>query len=459
MTSSQPDPKLLNRLLQVKQASYVIAAVVAALVLIAWLIPQLGRLLPDGWALMKANTALAILLATGAMTLARPNCSPRALVISKLFCLLILILSSSALLGHITDVMTPLDTFLAKDPEAVIPGRMSLQTASFFTLLSVILLSEPLQLETRARLSDLLTLALTLLTLVVLSAYLFGASNLYGQSPQTLTSPHGLVCMILLNYAKLVRRIHMGPFSVLVSVGIGGHIARIITPWILIAPFIIVGFGSQLVETGAMSVPESASLTASLSITGFLVVVLLLAHKINQLENELRQSSLTDEMTQLHNHRGFYLLGEHLFYECVREKLPMSLLFFDLDGLKQVNDTLGHETGSQLLCDFAALLQKNFRQSDIIARLGGDEFAVVAKQTDMTPALTRLKERAAKTNDQGKRPYCISYSVGEVSEQPSAEHSFDKLLARADALMYKEKRKKKRKQRPSATQQSKHPIR
>jgi diguanylate cyclase (GGDEF)-like protein len=445
MTSGQPDPKLLHRLLQIKQSVYVIVTAIAALVLIAWLIPPAGRLLPNGWALMKANTALAILLAVGAMTIAKPNCSARALVACRVLCLAILTLSASALLGHLTDVVSPIDTFLARDAQSDMPGRMSLQTASFFTLLSLILLSEPLGRETRARLSDLLTLALTLLTLVVLSAYLFGADNLYGQSSQTLTSPHTLLCMILLTYAKLVRRIHMGPFSVLVSVGIGGHIARLIAPWIVIVPFLVVGFGANLVNTGWMSIPQSSSLTVSLSITGILIVVLLLARKINQLENDLRQSSLTDELTQLHNRRGFYLLGEHLFYECLREKAPMSLLFFDLDGLKQINDTLGHETGSQLLCDFSALLKENLRQSDVVARLGGDEFAVAAKQADMSPALARLQRAVEQTNGQAKRPYRISYSTGEVSEHPSAEFTFDELLDRADALMYKEKREKKRK--------------
>ncbi len=446
MTSGQPDPQLLNRLLQIKQASYLIVIAVAALILLAWLVPPAGRLLPDGWALMKANTALSILLAVGAMAMAKPNCSASALVASRALCLAILTLSASALLGHLTDVVSPIDTLLAKDAQSDMPGRMSLQTASFFTLLSLILLSEPLGRETRARLSDLLTLALTLLTLVVLSAYLFGATSLYGQSPQTLTSPLTLLCMILLTYAKLVRRIHMGPFSVLVSVGIGGHIARLIAPWIVIVPFLIVGFGAHLVKDGWMSIPQSSSLTVSLSITGFLIVLLFLAHKINQLENDLRQSSLTDELTQLHNRRGFYLLGEHLFYECLREEATMSLLFFDLDGLKQVNDTLGHETGSQLLCDFAALLKANVRQSDVVARLGGDEFAVAAKQADMTLALARLQQAAEQTNSLSNRPYRISYSTGEVTEHPSAEHTFDELLDRADALMYKEKKEKKRRQ-------------
>ncbi|MEJ2453539.1 MAG: GGDEF domain-containing protein [Candidatus Thiodiazotropha sp.] len=450
MTSGQPDPKLLNRLLQINQASYVIVTAVAALVLIAWLIPPAGHLLPDGWDLMKANTALSILLTVGAMTIAKPNCSAKSLVASRLLCLVILTLSVSALLGHLTDVVSPIDTLLAKDAQSDMPGRMSLQTASFFTLLSLILLSEPLGRETRARLSDLLTLALTLLTLVVLSAYLFGATNLYGQSPQTLTSPHTLLCMALLTYAKLVRRIHMGPFSVLVSVGIGGHIARLIAPWIVIVPFLVVGFGANLVDSGWMSIPQSSSLTVSLSIIGFLVVVLVLARKINQLENDLRQSSLTDELTQLHNRRGFYLLGEHLFYECLREEAPMSLLFFDLDGLKQVNDTLGHEIGSQLLCDFAALLKHNFRQSDVVARLGGDEFAVAAKQADLSLALARLQKAVEQTNSQTNRRYRISYSTGEVSEHPTADHTFDELLDQADALMYKEKREKKRKQGQTA---------
>lgn len=435
---------MLNRLFRMKQVSYIIAAILAAAVLTAWLIPSSSDQPPGAWALMKANTALSILLAIGAMVLARPNCPPRALGTSKLLCLLILILTSAALVGHLTGTQTPVDTLLADDAFSDMPGRMSVPSAVFFTLLSLILLADPLRHESRARLSDVLTLALTLVTLIVLSSYLFGASDLYQHSSQTMTSLPTLVCMVLLTYATLVHRIHMGPFSVLVSVGIGGHIARIIAPWILIVPTIVVGFGAHLVKAGWMSIPQSTSLTAALSITGFLVLVVILARKINELESDLRQRSLTDEMTQLHNRRGFYLLGEHLYYECLRERVPMSLLFFDLDGLKQVNDSLGHETGSELLCDFAALLQKTFRQSDIVARLGGDEFAVAAKETDISTALERLQQQATAANQQGKKPYQIGYCVGEVTECPGAEHSFDTLLARADALMYKEKKRKKR---------------
>lgn len=83
----------------------------------------------------------------------------------------------------------------------------------------------------------------------------------------------------------------------------------------------------------------------------------------------------------LHNRRSFYLLGERTLQERQRDGRPVTVVYFDLDGLKRVNDRLGHEVGSQLVVDFANLLRANFRGSDLGARVGGDEFAVVTRNT------------------------------------------------------------------------------
>ncbi len=94
-------------------------------------------------------------------------------------------------------------------------------------------------------------------------------------------------------------------------------------------------------------------------------------------ETEVRQLSLTDELTGLYNRRGFFLLGNQQFKTAQRTQMFCCLLFADLDGLKQINDSLGHEIGDKFLIDTAQLLKQTFRESDIIARLGGDEFVIL----------------------------------------------------------------------------------
>lgn len=86
--------------------------------------------------------------------------------------------------------------------------------------------------------------------------------------------------------------------------------------------------------------------------------------------------SITDEVTGITNRRGFLELADYGLSLCRRQNLPATLIFFDLDGLKAINDSLGHAAGDAVIRQFAGLLSGAFRQSDLFARLGGDEFVV-----------------------------------------------------------------------------------
>ena len=89
-------------------------------------------------------------------------------------------------------------------------------------------------------------------------------------------------------------------------------------------------------------------------------------------EAEVRQLSLTDELTGLYNRRGFFLLAEQQLKIARRTQTPCCVLFADLDGLKKINDTIGHELGDRAIVDAAQILKETFRDADIVARLGGD---------------------------------------------------------------------------------------
>lgn len=189
--------------------------------------------------------------------------------------------------------------------------------------------------------------------------------------------------------------------------------------------------------------PYIAALTAATMSILLFSVVLFLAQKINRIEMDLRDKSLTDELTMVHNRRGFYLIGEHMLFESRRNQKPLTVLYFDLDGLKGVNDTLGHEIGSELIQEFAALLRACFRHNDEVARIGGDEFAAVILDGQIDIILRRLADATAETNSKEGRSYCISYSVGQVTSDSQENESFTELVTRADANMYAQKRHKK----------------
>ena len=96
-----------------------------------------------------------------------------------------------------------------------------------------------------------------------------------------------------------------------------------------------------------------------------------------KMEQELRELSLTDELTGLYNRRACLTLGEQLLKIANRDKKGIYVLYADVDNLKIINDEMGHQTGDQALSDVAAILKEKFRESDVIARIGGDEFVVI----------------------------------------------------------------------------------
>jgi two-component system cell cycle response regulator len=157
----------------------------------------------------------------------------------------------------------------------------------------------------------------------------------------------------------------------------------------------------------------------------------------------LRALSVTDDLTGLHNRRGFLALAEQQMKVAARNGQGLLLLFIDLDGLKAINDTLGHAQGSRALVDTAHVLQRTFRESDILARLGGDEFAVLAVDTRASAQESiegRLHEQLAIHNLHVERPYRLSFSVGVAVAEPFHQRALDDLIAEADERMYAQKR-------------------
>lgn len=150
----------------------------------------------------------------------------------------------------------------------------------------------------------------------------------------------------------------------------------------------------------------------------------------------------TDELTGLSNRRGFLALGQQALNVCRRGNRPATLLMFDLDYFKQVNDEFGHAEGDHALKAFARLLTNVFRSSDVIARFGGDEFLVML--TNTTPAelqfvLERFHESLDALNHSNERDYHIACSIGQLGIDTGTLKSLDILLAEADRLMYASK--------------------
>jgi diguanylate cyclase (GGDEF)-like protein len=164
-------------------------------------------------------------------------------------------------------------------------------------------------------------------------------------------------------------------------------------------------------------------------------------------EEHLRRSAenqlLIDELTQLGNRRGFFELAAEALKSTDREQQTMALFFMDLNGLKQINDTLGHLSGDDALRDTAEVLRRTFRGSDIVARIGGDEFVALAylhNERDVETLCTRLREHLREFNASRQRPYEVDLSIGATLIDESADENLEEFIARADEAMYQEKR-------------------
>ena len=164
-----------------------------------------------------------------------------------------------------------------------------------------------------------------------------------------------------------------------------------------------------------------------------------------EMEEKLRTMSVVDELTGLYNRRGFLTLAQREVKLAERTGKGLELFFIDLDGMKRINDTLGHQAGDNALIGTAAILRQTFRESDIMGRMGGDEFAVLAidaADENRGGLIKRLRGALDAYNGPHAKEYELSLSVGTARFDPENPIPLDELITKADALMYEEKQGK-----------------
>jgi diguanylate cyclase (GGDEF)-like protein len=145
-----------------------------------------------------------------------------------------------------------------------------------------------------------------------------------------------------------------------------------------------------------------------------------------------------DELTLLSNRHGFEALAQHGLSACKRLEKPATLLYFDLDNFKQINDLYGHAEGDNALKTFADVLRIAFRESDVIGRLGDDEFVALltgSAHLEATAIMARLQEILDERNSTLQRGYAIRFSVGQVEYDPQRHESIARLLVDADGAI------------------------
>lgn len=158
--------------------------------------------------------------------------------------------------------------------------------------------------------------------------------------------------------------------------------------------------------------------------------------------DKIKYFSEYDVLTKVYNRRaGLERLNVH-FPVNDRRHFLVSLCFIDINGLKEINDTLGHKCGDDIIFTVANVINNSIREHDFVMRLGGDEFLVVFNGID-TDVAEKVWKRISKAyddiNNNENRPYIISVSHGIIDYNNSELTNIDELISKADEKMYKEK--------------------
>jgi|AntRauTorckE6833_2_1112554.scaffolds.fasta_scaffold03414_4 diguanylate cyclase (GGDEF)-like protein/PAS domain S-box-containing protein len=157
-----------------------------------------------------------------------------------------------------------------------------------------------------------------------------------------------------------------------------------------------------------------------------------------RLEHELQQLAYHDQLTNLYNRRAFYELLEQEAERAKRYHTCFSLVMFDLDYFKKVNDTYGHDLGDQVLVRVAEIATERMRVNDAVCRWGGEEFMVLLPQTRLQQAGSLAEYFREKIQtEEFPQVKTVTVSLGVVEYQPG--ESLDQLTQRADAALYQAK--------------------
>lgn len=173
----------------------------------------------------------------------------------------------------------------------------------------------------------------------------------------------------------------------------------------------------------------------SLILLGTLLMVFSIYQKNKAVRAAIIKEGMTDHLTGLYTRKALDTIDERI--KAVDPAL-WAFLYFDLDGLKVINDTRGHKEGDRYILGFARILKKVFRHEDLILRLGGDEFLVVgevAESSNIEIIEERLRREAYRSN--------IEFSMGFILVESTEIDDIDRIIKESDKRMYEEKQKKK----------------
>ncbi len=182
-----------------------------------------------------------------------------------------------------------------------------------------------------------------------------------------------------------------------------------------------------------------------LIVISFIIGILITINKLEK--DKIKYFSEFDTMTGIYNRRAGFEKLNKIYRDAPKNGVTISVCFIDINGLKDVNDHLGHESGDELILSIVNGIKANIRDTDFVCRLGGDEFLIIFNNLDELEAekvWLRINEGYRKINETESRKYIISASHGIEEFKFNANEYIDTIINHADEKMYSEKRNIKR---------------
>jgi diguanylate cyclase (GGDEF)-like protein len=426
-----------------------ISMMVGMLVLAGWIldVPAL-RSFELSVPSMKPNTAIGFILIGLSLWLSREGKRRLGLrVAARSLASLVAVVAALTLAEYILDVDLGID-HLFHDTDTSDPGRPSPHTALAFLVVGL-WLSILWSGRGRVRLiRNWLSVLACLIALQAVIGYLYRVPYLSGVSEVNSMTIPTIATFVVVCVGILAARPRDGFMGLMTSAGAGGAIARRTLPVVLGFPLLL-GYLRLAAEEKwhLIGLRVGVSIVAGGSVTVLGVLIFLVAQSLDQtdadrgrLEERLRDLAQRDPLTNLFNRRPFEEALEREVAIAARDKHQLGLMILDLDGLKTINDRLGHQAGDVMIVATAKALASQLRSTDWIARLGGDEFGVLLLRTDRRAAenvadkLVKAVRAATPTN----RGYTFTISAG-LALADGLTGASSTLMAAADAAMYRAK--------------------
>jgi diguanylate cyclase (GGDEF)-like protein len=436
-----------------------ITILISIIVLLGWTldIEIFKRIFPAFVAMNPTSAVCFILLGVSLWLLQTDIASQRILLIARVASALVALIGllklGEVLFGWAIGVDQLLFVAKLKDSPVGQPNRMAPNTSLNFVFLSCALLLLNSKVQRGFNLAQALIIVSLIDSLLPIIGYLYGTKLLYGIGQFIPMALHTAVAFLVLGIGILFAYSERGLMVTIMDKGISGLMVRRLLPAVIGLP-VLIGWlrleGQRLSfydnELGVALMVAAHILIFSALVWWNSFLLFRLDTQRQQVEAQLRELTLTDDLTGLRNRRGFLLLAEQELKLAKRAGIRLWLLFADLDYLKQINDRLGHEVGSQAITQTAEILKQTFRDSDVIARLGGDEFVILAASDDSdsgTIMQARLQENVSAFNVNERLPYQLSVSAGVVRVDPDKSASINDAIKEADQAMYEHKHRKK----------------